>query len=523
MSFVEAVQTLAQQVGMVVPEEKNALPPAQRAEQQARGLALSDVMQQALHYYRQELRSTPQAIEYLKNRGLTGEIAGRYGLGYAPNAWDGLRKVFPDYESETLDDSGLVVKKDGDANSREKRYDRFRDRIMFPIRNNKGQTIGFGGRVLEKSEPKYLNSPETPLFHKGSELYGLFEARQAIRQSGYVIVTEGYMDVLALAQMGFPQTIATLGTACTPTHVQKLLRHTDRIVFCFDGDKAGRSAAKRALESSLALAADNKNIHFLFLPSEHDPDSYVREFGKSAFEKAIDAAMPLSQFLIQEVEKGKDLSTPEGQAKLVFDAKPLIKQLPATVLRSQILRTISERTGISLDILQTQLELGATPATRKTKRPPAKRTPPTGLPKQIIRALLACPSLIYELDSQTKALISSLPEFGDLLTYLMETALSMRDNTNFTLLSEQLRQSGTHFDSLISEIAASPDFEIEPTRKELNDGITRLRIREIEKNLRDLTETGLQSGLTLKDIQQKHIELSNEKKVLSDALQLSEM
>jgi len=193
---------------------------------------------------------------------------------------------------------------------------------MFPIRNSRGQVIAFGGRILEKGEPKYLNSPETPLFQKGSELYGLFEARQAIREAGYVLVVEGYMDVVALAQMGFGQAVATLGTACTPVQVQKLMRQTDRVIFSFDGDNAGRNAAKRALEACLPLVSDTKSVAFLFLPPEHDPDSYVREYGAQAFEEQVEKAMPLSEFLLQEVVSGNDLNTLEGRARAQHKAKP---------------------------------------------------------------------------------------------------------------------------------------------------------------------------------------------------------
>ncbi|HEY0845740.1 MAG TPA: DNA primase, partial [Noviherbaspirillum sp.] len=283
LGFVEAVKDLAQGVGMTVPDQ-DRLPPAQRAEAQAKSFALSDVMTKAADFYRHQLRGAQQAIAYLKGRGLTGEIAARFGLGYAPDGWDSLRGVFPDYQAQELVESGLVIDKSEEGGGGRKRYDRFRDRIMFPIRNIKGQVIGFGGRVLDGGEPKYLNSPETPLFQKGSELYGLFEARQAIREAGYALVTEGYMDVVALAQLGFPQAVATLGTACTPTHVQKLLRQTDQVVFSFDGDAAGRRAARRALDACLPHASDDKVIKFLFLPTEHDPDSYIRELGAEAFE-----------------------------------------------------------------------------------------------------------------------------------------------------------------------------------------------------------------------------------------------
>lgn len=214
---------------------------------------------------------------------------------------------------------------------------------MFPIRNVKGNVIGFGGRVLDSGEPKYLNSPETPLFSKGSELYGLFEARLAIRELGYALVVEGYMDVVALAQLGFANAVATLGTACTPVHVQKLFRQTETVVFSFDGDSAGRRAARRALEAALPHAADNRTIKFLFLPKEHDPDSYVREFGADGFGEQVDRAMPLSQFLLNEVLNDKELDQPEGRAKALFDAKPLLQALPANALRVQILHMLADR------------------------------------------------------------------------------------------------------------------------------------------------------------------------------------
>jgi len=311
--YVEAIKDLAQSHGMIVPEDDH-LPPMQRAEMQAKSLALSEAMTRASDYYRRSLRTAPQAIAYLQGRGLSGEIAAKFGLGYAPDGWDNLRQEFPAYEDNALTESGLVIDKDAEEGGKHKRYDRFRDRVMFPIKNTKGQVIGFGGRVMGVGEPKYLNSPETPLFQKGHELYGLFEARQAIREAGYALVTEGYMDVVALAQMGFPQSVATLGTACTPMHVQKLLRQTDQVIFSFDGDSAGRRAARRALDACMPLVNDTKTIKFLFLPTEHDPDSFVRELGADAFAQAINDAMPLSQFLLNIVSLDHDLSTPEGRA-----------------------------------------------------------------------------------------------------------------------------------------------------------------------------------------------------------------
>ena len=281
MGFIEAVRDLAQQAGLSVPEEAGQ--PGDREEaarQKQKQLTLNDVLARAADGYRRQLKASDRAIAYLKGRGLSGEVAARFGLGYASDGWRGLASVFPSYDDPLLEESGLVIAQPDEARPGDvaeapsgKRYDRFRDRIMFPIRSVQGAVIGFGGRVLDRGEPKYLNSPETPVFSKGRELYGLFEARTAIRQRGHALVVEGYMDVVALAQAGFENAVATLGTACTAEHVQKLVRFTDSVVFSFDGDAAGRRAAGRALEASLAHAVDTRTFRFLFLPAEHDPDS----------------------------------------------------------------------------------------------------------------------------------------------------------------------------------------------------------------------------------------------------------
>jgi DNA primase len=241
--------------------------------------------------------------------------------------------VFPNYDDPLLAESGLVIVNEEDS----KRYDRFRDRVMFPIRNIKGECIGFGGRVMGDGTPKYLNSPETPVFHKGRELYGLFEAREALHAAGFVLVTEGYMDVVALAQLGFPNAVATLGTACTPDHVQKLFRFTDAVVFGFDGDAAGRRAARKALDGALPYATDVRSIKFLFLPAEHDPDSYIREFGREGFAQCVAQATPLSRFLIEVAKEGCDLETAEGRAHLSSNAAPLWRLLPDGALKRQLL------------------------------------------------------------------------------------------------------------------------------------------------------------------------------------------
>jgi DNA primase len=344
MTFIEAVKDLAQQYGMQVPEDD--LSPQDRAhaaEQRQKQATLSDVLEKAGEAYRKQLKATPRAVEYLKGRGLSGEVARQFGLGYAPEGWRSLASVFPSYDDALLVESGLVISNTEEGETEEKRYDRFRDRIMFPIRNVKGECIGFGGRVLGDEKPKYLNSPETPVFSKGRELYGLFEARNALREQGYVLVTEGYMDVVALAQLGFPNAVATLGTACTTEHVQKLFRFTDSVVFSFDGDAAGRRAARKALDGALPYASDVRSVKFLFLPAEHDPDSYIREFGREAFARCVSEAVPLSRFLLDSARDGCDLNTAEGRAHMASNARPLWSLLPDGALKRQLLGEIADQ------------------------------------------------------------------------------------------------------------------------------------------------------------------------------------
>ena len=339
MGFVEAVKDLAGQFGLQVPEdERSPQDRAAAAQQRQKQATLTDVLEKAGEAYRKHLKNAPRAIAYLKNRGLSGEIARQFGLGYAPEGWRSLASVFPDYDDPLLAESGLVIVNEDD----DKRYDRFRDRVMFPIRNVKGECIGFGGRVLGDEKPKYLNSPETPVFSKGRELYGLYEARQALRERGFVLVTEGYMDVVALAQLGFPNAVATLGTACTTDHVQKLFRFTDSVVFSFDGDAAGRRAARKALEGALPYATDLRSVKFLFLPPEHDPDSYIREFGTDAFSRYVGDATPLSRFLVDTAREGCDLTTAEGRARMMANARPLWSLLPDGALKRQLLAELAD-------------------------------------------------------------------------------------------------------------------------------------------------------------------------------------
>lgn len=383
LGFVEAIEELARNAGLEVPQERSA------AGDTYKKIApdLYEVMQTATRYYRAQLKQSPRAIDYLKQRGLSGEIAAKFGLGYAPDAWQNLAATFPDYQSDTLAETGLVIT--GDEG---KRYDRFRDRIMFPIVNVRGQVIGFGGRVLDKGEPKYLNSPETPLFEKGRELYGLFQAQKAIRGVQRVLVVEGYMDVVALAQHGVEYVVATLGTATTPYHVQKLLRLTEHIVFCFDGDKAGQRAAWRALENALPYLQDGKRISFLFLPVEHDPDSFIREFGRDAFEQRVQEAMPLSAYLLREISAELDLRTQEGRNQLLQRAKPLLTAITAPAAALLLRKEVAALAGVSQAELEALYEIKPVARTAPRVFQKAGRAAPS-THRLLLQCLISQPAL----------------------------------------------------------------------------------------------------------------------------------
>ncbi|MDO9053756.1 MAG: DNA primase [Gallionella sp.] len=389
LGFVEAIEDLAQSVGMNVPHEQSAA----GEHHQRVAPDLYEVMKTATRYYREQLKLSVRAIDYLKQRGLSGEIAAKFAIGFAPDAWQNLAATFPDYQAGVLHETGLVIDNDND-----KRYDRFRDRIMFPIINVRSQVIGFGGRVLDKGEPKYLNSPETPLFEKGHELYGLFQAQKAIRAGQRALVVEGYMDVVALAQHGVEYAVATLGTATTPYHIQKLLRLADQIVFCFDGDKAGQKAAWRALENALPHLQDGKRISFLFLPVEHDPDSFIREFGKSVFEQRMTEAMPLSGYLLHEISMDLDLRSQEGRNQLLQRAKPLLSAITSPVAALLLRKEVAALAGVSQAELEALFEIKPI---AHTPRPALKKAARSSF--SVHRLLLQCLIAQPELGAQMPA------------------------------------------------------------------------------------------------------------------------
>ena len=351
LSFPEAVEDLAARAGLSVPRATgDTYSPSVPQDDLA---ILSDVLQQADRYYRRQLRehgAAQEAVDYLKGRGLSGAIAADFGLGFAPDGWDNLvRAVGTDAATQqAMVTAGLAVKKDTGGY-----YDRFRHRIMFPIQDYRGRLIGFGGRVLGKGEPKYLNSPETPLFHKGRELYGLYRARDAIRRENRALVVEGYMDVVALAQFGIDYAVATLGTATTRDHLERLFRFTPEVVFCFDGDRAGREAAWRALENALPVLHHGRQVSFLFLPDGEDPDTLVRKEGPEAFTARAVRGMSLPDYLFQSLSERVDLNRLDGRARLVELARPLLSQLPAGALRQLMLNQLAEISRLSVENLST--------------------------------------------------------------------------------------------------------------------------------------------------------------------------
>lgn len=481
LSFVEAINDLAAYAGVQVPVQQTDAFFKQNdigdvSQYSTAGYDENDLeispqdligaIAAATRFYREQLKISEKAIAYLKERGLSGKTAARFAIGYAPPGWQNLESVFANYRSagtrKLLLQAGLIIVTD-----EAKQYDRFRDRIMFPILNQKGQIIGFGGRVLEQEEPKYLNSPETILFEKGRELYNFFSARRAIREANYVVVVEGYMDVIALAQHGIDNTVAALGTATTGIHIQKLLRQTDNIVFCFDGDRAGRKAAWRALENSLALLSDGKHLSFLFLPEGEDPDSYVNRYGKESFEKQLKQAMPLSEFLFKELCAGVKLQTSEGRAKLVNEAKPLLQQVKAPALSLMLLRRLVELSGISQVELEELLQIKRLSGIRRIENVPRKQ--PATPYRWLILMLLHSPSHVTKLNrnmfvestenTEEIAALKTLVDFFEENSYLTESnsrhsvLTYLQDNPHRALLES--------IESEALEWGDSVDFEAE--------------------------------------------------------------
>jgi DNA primase len=546
LSYPEAIKQLASEVGMTVPESEQRGP----TEQQKQAPGILQTLETVEQFYRNRLKDDKRAVDYLKSRGLSGQTAKRFGLGYAPEGWRGLEAAVSNYAAEEMVTSGLVIESEdtdseGEKNAgkknagKKKRYDRFRDRIMFPIRNPKGQVIGFGGRVLDRGEPKYLNSPETPVFSKGRELYGLFEGRDAIRTQNYALVVEGYMDVVMLAQHEVQNAVATLGTATTPVHIQKLTRIVDRIVFSFDGDKAGRRAARRALETSLPLVADDKRFDFLFLPDDHDPDSFVRDFGRQAFENYVLQAVPLSEFMVQTLSADLDMNSPEGRAMFQAEARPLLQLMPqATAIRGQMLRRVASMAQV--DVVDIERYLAAKPLSpallqaaqassfgpelnggesrgpRASKRPAksnqsrwagnavddrpapekwpnARRPKPLAIEERVRVIAALFPKLCRDFDANTPEEARLLPPE---LEAWIEQMAHLAPTTHFAAVCEMLGESDPRAAEQLSQDARREfaDLTEDEASKEFFGALHFLRRKAVARQMTQLVEQGLETS-----------------------------
>ena len=485
LSFVEAIHDLAKNVGMIVPKEAST-PESREADahQKIIKLGLQETLQQAANYYKAELKNSERAIEYLKARGLSGKIAAKFQIGYAPAGWQNLQQVFANYDNEALQIAGLVVQ-----NEQGKRYDRFRDRIMFPIHNQKGEVIGFGGRVINPEDtPKYYNSPETPLFQKGHELYGLFAARRAIRDAGRVLVVEGYMDVVALAQYGIDYAVAALGTATTPFHITKLMRQTDEIVFSFDGDNAGKTAAWRAAMNALPALTDGLKLRFLFLPQAHDPDSFVREFGREKFEAEMAAAIPLSQYIIAHLSIDNPLNSQEDKVKFLNDAEPILRQIVAPRSALFMRKKVAELAGVSETEMQTLLKL---PAPNKAAPKAAQRQnrAPISIKKRMMLVALMQPAQIAASDLHW--VTAQTPE-DELLRAILQASIAQPQAKAASLLHTV---GNTQDARLVNEISRELQLLDENTD-------FALEIAGIRRQLEEATKNTLGANL-LKQLQEK--------------------
>lgn len=492
LDFIEAVESLASQLGMEVPRESGS---STSSEQRSQQDGLYRCLQDAAHWYQQQLRHYPNAIEYLKNRGLDGKIAAHFGLGYAPAAWDKLLKSLkPQHGLQSLVNSDLVVTRGN------RHYDRFRERIMFPIRDGRGRITGFGGRVIGDAVPKYLNSSETSVFHKGQALYGLYEARQSGNSLEEILIVEGYMDVIGLAQHGIPNAVATLGTATTREHIQRLYRTAKRLVFCFDGDQAGRSAAWRALELTLSVMEDGREANFLFLPEGQDPDSYVRLHGPDSFLKLAGQSISLSRLLLQELRRRYSRKDMEARAGLASEGMALLRNLRAGILRSQIVASLARETGLD----PSQLENNGQGNQQQTiPKPP--HLPKRAKQQQSRRMRWSPLRTVIALLVEHPALAKLAPDPASLgdhnnpgISLYAEILETLRSNPNITtagiLERWQDREEEIHLLRLIASRDVYLDFPA--AQREFQDAITRLLYQRNEARFEMLRLKAQTDGLS---------------------------
>ncbi len=491
MSFVEAIESLANSMGVEVPRNESDQP-ARRYDE------LFSLMDTVARHWQSCLKEEPRAVDYLKDRGIDGSTTKRFGIGYAPDGWSNVLDKFGKSEeaTERLLATGLIIRKDNG-----KHYDRFRDRLMFPIRDARGRTIGFGGRIMGEGEPKYLNSPETVLFHKGRELYGMYEARQALRHIDRLVVVEGYMDAVALARNGIDFAVATLGTATTGEHLNRLFRLTDNAYFAFDGDRAGRKAAWRALENSLPQIREGRQIRFVFLPEGHDPDSFVNANGADAFVKLMDTGLPLSEFLIQELSSQVDMDSIDGRAKLAEMARPLVSNIPAGVYRELLIAGLAEAVGITATKLEKMMAAGPATGgrTNHAGRPAVQSSrPPTvsGGPSVVRRAITLVLNHPEACKKLSIAELTGIQRPGvDLLASLIEMVQSEPNITTAGLLERWRHDDkGRHLGKLAAaDVPADDEFD---AAAELAECLQQLVVAGRKQRIEFLIEKQRVTGLS---------------------------
>ena len=491
MDFIDAVESLAAIMGVEVPRSEST--------NQSRSYdTLFELMGRVTNYYENELKLNKNAVDYLKTRGVNGATAKRFHLGYAPTGWSNvLDKFGTSTESiERLLATGLIIRKDNG-----KHYDRFRDRIMFPIRDSRGRTIGFGGRVIGDEKPKYLNSPETALFHKGRELYGLYESRQALRSIERLVVVEGYMDVVGLARHGIDCAAATLGTATTDEHLNRVFRVCDEIIFSFDGDRAGKAAAWKALENALPHIREGRQIRFIFLPDGQDPDSFVQENGPDTFMEVLNNALPLSDFLIEELTSQLDVKSVDGRARLAELARPLLSQIPQGVYRELLTGQLAATIGLPTHRLETLFQNNsAGRGTKSTKRQTKMRhrpgLPSTGKPSIIrtaITLIVQHPASALQID--IKKLAGITKPGTELLHNLIET-VTLEPHLTTAGLLERFRndEEGQHLGKLaVSELPEDEDFD---AAAELSDCLAQLELSGRRTKIEFLIDKQIAGELT---------------------------
>lgn len=510
LDFPEAVESLARDAGLEVPREESKA----ATRKQSENTKLLDCLETASKFYQHQLRNHPAkttAVNYLKSRGLSGEIARDFAVGFAPPGWDNLlTAVGTDEEKQkSLLRAGLIIERTSQrkqSSEEEKEqgpgfYDRFRERIMFPIRDSRGRTVAFGGRVLGDDKPKYLNSPETAVFHKGSELYGLYESKKSGEKFSRILIVEGYMDVIALAQMGVRNAVATLGTATSERHLTRLFRAFSEVVFCFDGDQAGRTAAWRALETTLPLMEDGRQVRFLFLPEGADPDTYVREVGKEKFDEAVINAQPLEQFFFAKLSQDLDVDTIEGRARLSNLAKPLIRKLPKGVYAQLMLDKLSDTLGVNSESLDALMATTPPPSEPPSEVPPPPPPPQIGFrsgsaspvgpgealsryrkPAAIkaIELLLRNPEAVLAIDRDLEPLRNAEDSSRKLLLDLIEKVKEDPQIETYTLLGAcYATPLGGQLTQLLKEERITPQEGIEDEFLQILDNI----LSDIEKKL----------------------------------------